>query len=124
MVQKVLSEDTVVNYLKEIYAKAENFMPEGYTTDMLSDVMLALDAKGLEKDGEVIKNIIAGIGEESEKVAASMHFTGITGAVIDASNYLEEMKKQLNDASTGFDKLTIAQDGFLRSNYYDKKRNP
>lgn len=79
-----LSSDTVRNYIEQLISKAN---ADGSWTD---EELLALDAAGIEQDGRIIKNMIAGIGDEAIKAGKAMHYVGDVGAIADDYNKLEE----------------------------------
>lgn len=79
-----LSSDTVRNYIEQLISKAN---ADGSWTD---EELLALDAAGIEQDGRIIKNMIAGIGDEAIKAGQAMHYVGEVGSVADNYKKLEE----------------------------------
>lgn len=82
----LLDYNTVHEYIWGLIDKAG----EGWTNE---DV-LKLDTEGLEFDGVLIKNLIAGIGDEAEKASRQMHFTGTDGSlnlgISELSSYAKE----------------------------------
>jgi len=68
-----LDKDTMYRYIQALVDQ----MPEGWTNEDL----FALDAKGIEIDGKIIKNMIADIGESAIKTAENMHYLGENGSL-------------------------------------------
>lgn len=100
---EVLSSGTVDTYINELISKA--------TEDGKWDKkeLIALDAKGLEVDGQKIKGILADIGETAQATGEQMHFVGKDGALALAEaeiNAIVEKQAQLNEAMN----YTIAMD--------------
>ena len=79
---EVLSSGTVDTYINELISKA--------TEDGKWDKneLIALDAKGLEVDGQKIKGILADIGETAQVTGEQMHFVGKNGALALAESEL------------------------------------
>ena len=79
---EVLSSGTVDTYINELISKA--------TEDGKWDKneLIALDAKGLEVDGQKIKGILADIGETAQTTGEQMHFVGKNGALALAESEL------------------------------------
>ena len=93
----LLSDDTVNKYITQLINKAtEN---DGSWTN---EELFKLDTQGLEVDGQIVKNILADIGNTAEKTSQSMHFTGTDGAI---SNAIEELKRVSGVANDEFDNL-------------------
>lgn len=82
----LLDYNTVHEYIWGLIDKAGE--------DWTSEDVLKLDTEGLEFDGVLIKNLIAGIGDEAEKVSRQMHFTGTDGSlnlgISELSSYAKE----------------------------------
>jgi hypothetical protein len=78
----LLDKDTVYEYIYGLIDKAgENWS---------SQDLLALDAEGLELDGQYIQGLLADIGDTARQTGEAMHFTGDTGAVAEAYSALLE----------------------------------
>lgn len=84
-----LSYDTVRNYIEQLISKAN---ADGSWTD---EELLALDATGIEQDGRVIKNMIAGIGDEAIRTGEIMHYLGEDGALNGAYKQLQAIADEL-----------------------------
>lgn len=82
----LLDKDTVYEYIYGLIDKAG----EGWT----SEDLLRLDTEGLEIDGQIIKNLLADIGETAAHTGEAMHFTGDTGAVADMYSELEDAAEE------------------------------
>ena len=86
-------------------------MPEGWTNEDL----LNLDAKGIEMDGKLIKNLIADIGDTAIATSKKMHFTGKDGAINMAQSELEKLAKK-------YYQLDLVSDDFEGSLSSDQMR--
>lgn len=84
-----LTSDTVYSYIERLLEQAN--ADGGWTNEEL----LALDAEGLEIDGQRIKNLIAGIGDEAIKTGEAMHYVGEDGALNGAHKELEQIADEL-----------------------------
>ena len=79
----LLSKETVDQYIFGLIDEAG----EGWTNEDL----FRLDTTGLEIDGQIIKNLIADIGETSDKTSEAMHYVGSTGALARAKTAYEDI---------------------------------
>lgn len=96
---ELLSVDTVYEYIYRLIDKAgSNLSPE---------ILLKLDAEGLEIDGTQIKNLIADIGKTAESTSSSMHFLGTDGAVKSSARELaaaaDEMDMSVEQLLSSYD---------------------
>lgn len=83
-----LSQHTIDEYIYALFDKAgANWKPEDIIT---------LDAKGLEFDGRIIKNIIADIGDTAIKTGKAMHYVGKDGALSEITNQMQEIAEKYN----------------------------
>lgn len=83
-----LSQHTIDEYIYALFDKAgANWKPED---------IIALDAKGLEFDGRIIKNIIADIGDTAIKTGEAMHYVGKDGALSEITNQMQEIADKYN----------------------------
>ena len=78
----LLDSHTVDEYIWGLIDKAG----EGWT----SEDLLRLDTEGLEFDGQIVKNLLADIGDTAIHTGEAMHFTGETGAVNEMYDALKE----------------------------------
>ena len=78
----LLDSHTVDEYIWGLIDKAG----EGWT----SEDLLRLDTEGLEFDGQIVKNLLADIGDTAIHTGEAMHFTGETGAVNEMYDALRE----------------------------------
>lgn len=92
-----LDEHTVNTYIQTILDKV------GPNLDPAK--IQILDAQGLEIEGQYIKNLIAGIGDEARLVAESMHFTGSSGAIEDLKNAISETEKEIKTLTDSLDDI-------------------
>lgn len=90
----LLDSNTVYEYIWGLIDKAG----EGWT----SEDLLRLDAEGLEFDGQVIKGLLADIGETAIQTGQAMHFTGADGSIAQIIKPIEEAAK---DANVSVDEL-------------------
>ena len=98
---ELLDGDTVNNYINSLINKAKESGEEP-TYEILMD----LDAKGLEINGKKIKGLLADVGETAEQTAGAMHFGGKDGAIADATKQVEKMQSVYDKTlSTIGDKL-------------------
>ena len=92
---EILSSGTVNTYISELISKATE---DGKWSEK---ELIALDAKGLEVDGQKIKGILADIGETAQATGKQMHFVGKDGALALAEAEIDAIVKkqaELNDA--------------------------
>lgn len=85
----LLSSDTVYEYIWGLIDKAG----EGWTNEQL----FALDTEGLVFNGQLIKNLLADIGETAIQTSQVMHYMGKDGALAGASHEIlsnEELQIQ------------------------------
>lgn len=87
----LLDKDTVYRYINSLIESAG----EGWTTEDL----LHLDASGLEMDGQLIKGLIADIGETAIKTGEAMHFVGENGAIKEAEKEAQAFSKWIDELS-------------------------
>lgn len=101
-----LNSDTVHYYIQSIVDAAKEAGGD------LSSNILALDAKGMEIDGERIKGLIADIGDTAMKTGEVMHYVGTLGAM---NNAYSNLKKYADAAGMSLeefkDKLSKTVDG-------------
>ena len=83
---EILNKKTVDKYIKKIMKQAGG--------DVSKTKLLELDRKGIEVDGKKIKGLIADIGENAEKTAQAMHFTGATGAIKTLEKEISSLNSQ------------------------------
>ena len=79
---EILSSSTVNTYINKLIAKATE---DGKWDE---NELIALDAQGLEIDGQKIKGILADIGDTAEATASQMHYVGKDGALALAESEL------------------------------------
>lgn len=82
----ILDNDTVDKYIFGLIDKAG----EGWTGEDL----LRLDTEGLEVDGQIIKGLIADVGDTAIQTQEAMHYTGIDGAIAGGWKQIEAAAKQ------------------------------
>ena len=87
----LLDQNTVYKYINNLIKSAG----EGWTTEDL----LRLDTTGLEIDGQLIKGLLADIGETAKKTGEAMHFTGTNGAVKKAEKELQDFNNWVDNLS-------------------------
>lgn len=96
---KLLDANTVDEYIWGLIDKANE---DGSWTN---EELFALDAEGLEIDGQIIKNLLADIGDEAIKTGEAMHYVGKDGALAQAFDELETLSVQygvsIKDAVVG-----------------------
>lgn len=93
---KVLSRSTVDKYITSLLGSAK----EGWKNEDL----FALDAKGLDIDGQHISNLLADIGSTAKDTAEQMHFTGDLGSVADAfGDYYDVISAEAEAAGMSID---------------------
>lgn len=78
----LLDSNTVYEYIYGLIDKAG----DNWTTEDL----LRLDTEGLEIDGQIVKGLLADVGETARETGAAMHYTGDLGAVANAYDALSE----------------------------------
>ena len=96
---KLLSRNTVFNYINSLMAAANTRYPNSWTTEQF----LALDKKGLKIDGQTIKGLVADVGDTAIQTGEAMHYTGKLGSLNQSYNELykadpktaKKIKKQL-----------------------------
>lgn len=102
-----LDQDTVYEYIWGLIDKACAMNNGSWT----SDLVMALDTKGLEMNGMRIKNLLADIGDTAIQTGEAMHYVGKDGAFYGtqrdlqafADNYgmtIDEMRSALDGAQT------------------------
>lgn len=82
----LLDSHTVDEYIWGLIDKAG----EGWTNESL----LRLDTEGLEMDGQIIKNLLADIGDAAIHTGEAMHFTGEAGAVNEMYDAIKEAAEE------------------------------
>lgn len=96
---KLLDANTVDEYIWGLIDKANE---DGSWTN---EELFALDAEGLEIDGQIVKNLLADIGDEAIKTGEAMHYVGKDGALAQAFDELETLSVQygvsIKDAVVG-----------------------
>ena len=101
-----LNSDTVHYYIQSIVDAAKEAGGD------LSSNILALDAKGMEIDGERIKGLIADIGDTAMKTGEVMHYVGTLGAMNNAYSNLKKYADAAGMSLEDFkDKLSKTVDG-------------
>lgn len=83
----LLEADTVRAYIEGILEEAGE--------NPTKEKILRLDTQGIEQDGMVIRNLIAGIGDEAIKVGEAMHYSGTDGAFAQAFEGLKQHAEEL-----------------------------
>lgn len=78
----LLDSNTVYEYIYGLIDKAG----DNWTTEDL----LRLDTEGLEIDGQIVKGLLADVGETARETGAAMHYAGDLGAVTNAYDALSE----------------------------------
>lgn len=102
-----LDQDTVYEYIWGLIDKACAMNNGSWT----SDLVMALDTKGLEMNGMRIKNLLADIGDTAIQTGEAMHYVGKDGAFYGtqrdlqafADNYgmtIDEMRNALDGVQT------------------------
>ena len=94
----LLDSNTLTNYISSILDKARE---DGEWTD---EELLALDAEGLEVDGQRIKGLIADIGESAALTGEVMHYVGEDGAL---NGTYKELKLIADELGVTVDDLLI-----------------
>lgn len=90
----LLDSHTVDEYIWGLIDKAG----EGWT----SEDLLRLDTEGLEFDGQIVKNLLADIGDTAIHTGEAMHFTGETGAV---NEMYDAFKESADEAGISIEAL-------------------
>lgn len=85
----LLSASTVDTYINSLISELGD--------NWNSEDLLALDAEGLDIDGQHIKNLIADIGDTAVKTGEAMHYVGKDGAVALAERDVEKYSDTLNE---------------------------
>lgn len=102
-----LDQDTVYEYIWGLIDKACAMNNGSWT----SDLVMALDTKGLEMNGMRVKNLLADIGDTAIQTGEAMHYVGKDGAFYGtqrdlqtfADNYgmtIDEMRSALDGVQT------------------------
>lgn len=78
----LLDSNTVYEYIYGLIDEAG----DNWTTEDL----LRLDTEGLEIDGQIVKGLLADVGETARETGAAMHYTGELGAVANAYDVLSK----------------------------------
>lgn len=74
--------------------------------------LIELDATGIEIEGQIIKNIIADVGETARATGEAMHYVGDYGALGMLRGEIMNIASAFYQASTGADALKSAYAGF------------
>lgn len=82
----LLDRDTVSTYINSLIGQ----LGEGWTTEDL----LALDTEGLMVDGQLIKGLIADVGETAIQTGEAMHYMGDNGALAESWRNVEAAAKE------------------------------
>lgn len=91
---KLLSADELYDYIDSLIGELGKGGKSWTTEDLLS-----LDAKGIEKDGVLIQNVIADIGETANQTSMVMHSAGEFGALAMAENNLAKFDDEITTTS-------------------------
>lgn len=101
----LLNADTVDKYIYGLIAQAN---PDGWTKEEL----LALDAKGLEIEGQKIQGLLADIGDTAIQTGEAMHWTGLDGAYTEVYQLVAAAAAQAGMTVTEWiDKMRMAMLG-------------
>lgn len=90
---KILSPDEIDSYIGGLIDELKSS-----GKDWTNEDLIALDARGVVKDGVLIKNIIADVGETASHTSEVMHFAGQNGAVALARRNADESRKAVEEA--------------------------
>lgn len=92
-----LGADTMDKYVNALIDKAK--ADDGKWTN---EELIALDAEGIEIDGQRISNVIADIGDTAEATAASMHYLGSDGALLTDTELGRAIEEAKVDAAMSY----------------------
>lgn len=92
---KLLSSDTVDKYITTLIDTVKE-----KTGGTSAEDILGLDKEGLIIDGQLIKGLIADVGDTAAKTAEQMHYAGSTGGL---ATSFEEVKKDADAAGMSLD---------------------
>lgn len=93
---KLLDADTVKEYIWGLIDKAS---ADGSWTN---EELFALDAEGLEFDGQLIKGLIADIGETAIQTGEAMHYTGLDGSIAQAFEQVADVAREAGISADEF----------------------
>ena len=94
---KLLDSNTVDEYIYGLIDKAKE---QG--KPITAEVLMELDATGLEFNGQQVKNLLAGVGDEARKIGESMHYLGADGSVSGSFKAIEEAATQAGMSTEDF----------------------
>ena len=93
---KLLDADTVKEYIWGLIDKAS---ADGSWTN---EELFALDAEGLEFDSQLIKGLIADIGETAIQTGEAMHYTGLDGSIAQAFEQVADAAREAGISADEF----------------------
>lgn len=105
----LLSKDTVSNYIKSLIDMA---MADDNV--WANEELFKLDTQGLEIDGQIVKNILADIGDSAIQTGEAMHYVGEYGALAMARQEMTALAQEMYTAVASANELQNAYDGFER----------
>ena len=94
----LLSSDTVNKYIEAVLNKVNATHPDGFTTEDI----LGIDAQGLMIDGQLIKDLIADVGDTAEQTSEAMHYVGTDSEYMQS---WDNLKTKLDAAGISFEDL-------------------
>lgn len=106
---EILDQNTLDRYFDTLF---ENLGKNVKSKDIGSKI-LQLDAAGFVIDGRLVKNIIAAVGDEAERVSEIMHFGGTDGAysvaLRDIASAAQAAKMSVSDLLSYFSNVSEGQ---------------
>lgn len=106
---EILDQNTLDRYFDTLF---ENLGKNVKSKDIGSKI-LQLDATGFVIDGRLVKNIIAAVGDEAERVSEIMHFGGTDGAysvaLRDIASAAQAAKMSVSDLLSYFSNVSEGQ---------------
>lgn len=110
----LLDSHTVDEYIYGLIDKAG----EGWTNEKL----LQLDTEGLEFDGQIIKNLLADIGDTAIQTGEAMHYVGDLGSISTAYKDIEDAaaaaKMSVDDLNRAIANGSVDNIGTTNVSYY------
>ena len=94
----LLSSDTVNKYIEAVLDKVNATHPDGFTTEDI----LGIDAEGLMIDGQLIKDLIADVGDTAVQTSEAMHYVGTDSEYMQS---WDDLKTKLDAAGISFEDL-------------------
>ncbi len=100
----LLDSNTVDEYIWGLIDTANAQFGEGWTTEDL----LSLDAQGLEFYGQIIKGLLADVGETAIQTSEAMHYTGPDGSIAQSYKIIEDAAQE---AGVSIDEMIARLEG-------------